>query len=842
MVLTAAERSKRYREKIKQDPVKHELHKKKELKRLKKHFKKINDLTEEEKDARRKRWREQKRNQKENKKISLGQGEAPAIQQLAPTEQQSAVAGNAVPRSFKLKLKRISKSYTIALNNIQKYKTALNNIRKKLYRAKKQHEKEMHLLQTENDKLKARQEVMEVAIREAYTNCNKNPERRVIKSIALKVGEKMNIKPERNLLGLKGQVRKTNFKSRPLNKSIVEDLEKFYNRDDISRSTAGKRETRTKNKRKVQIRYLVDTLQNLYKIYKNEGGKHSFTTFFRYKPYYVLSPSATTRNTCMCIKHSNIEFMFNALKLKGVLLHKSITELLNEIACDTKSFDCMYNKCYQCKIAKIQYNEDKLHDEIAWFKWGRVIHTYVKSGQEVTTKKTTKQQIKGTVLDLIAEFKKELPAFKTHCFNWIEQQRQYRACVTNMKEEEIGILCDFSENYECKYGEEIQSMHFGASKNAISLHCGVIFGNKRSQSFVTVSDDNCHEPHAIWAHLMPVLKLAKDKFPNAQIIHFFSDGPSTQYRQKKNFYLLNLFTQKLKLTYSTWSFSEAGHGKSMADGIGGSVKRQLDKRISYGHDIINATEACHVLQNMKSVKCLYISESDIHNFKKLIPDGLRAVPGTMQLHQIISVQPHEIQYRTLSCFCGEMRGLCNCYNPKVHLLTDQLKSITVAPVSEDTVNDLSNLSFLDYTDPGPSLISSPVPSISLLQTDLADECSFLESTEAVPVVVSPNLFETYIPPTAKEIHQNLDNDPIQPIKKVKVLKPLQVQVKFENQNVLRKRNASSRTFPCHVCKTRQSFILQEMAKCMVCSKWVCISCSGTTSFDYICSKCLGDDE
>ncbi|KAF9422073.1 hypothetical protein HW555_002094 [Spodoptera exigua] len=207
MVLTAAERSKRYREKIKQDPVKHELHKKKELKRLKKHFKKINELTEEEKDARRKRWREQKRNQKENKKKSLEQGDAAARQQLASTEQQLSVTGNAVP--------------------------PLNNIRKKLYRAKKRHEKEMHLLQTQNDKLKARQEVMEVAIREAYTNCKKNPEKRVIKS------DKMNTKPERNLLGLKGQVRKTNFKCRPLNKCIVEDLEKFYNRDDISRSTAG---------------------------------------------------------------------------------------------------------------------------------------------------------------------------------------------------------------------------------------------------------------------------------------------------------------------------------------------------------------------------------------------------------------------------------------------------------------------------------------------------------------------------------------------------------------------------------------------------------------------------
>ncbi|KAH9633052.1 hypothetical protein HF086_000412 [Spodoptera exigua] len=464
----------------------------------------------------------------------------------------------------------------------------------------------MHLLQTQNDKLKARQEVMEVAIREAYTDCKKNPEKRVIKSITLNIGDKMNTKPERNLLGLKGQVRKTNFKCRPLNKCIVEDLEKFYNRDDISRSTAGKRETRTKNKRKMQIRYLVDTMQNFYKIYKDEGGKHSFTTFFRYKPYYVLSPSATTRNTCMCIKHSNIEFMFNALKFKEVISHKSITELLNEIACDTKSFDCMYNKCHQCKITKIQYNEDKLHDEIAWFKWGRMNHTYVKSGQEMTTKKTTKQ-------------------------------------------------------------------------------------------------------------------------------------------------------------------------------------------------------------------------SDIHNFKKLIPDDLRAVPGTMQLHQVISVKPHEIQYRELSCFCGEMRGFCSCYNPKTHLFTDQLKPITVASVSADTINELSNLSFLGCANPGPSLISSPESSISLLQTDfLIDEsCPFLEVTEALPLVVSPKYSTPptpHLPSTVQGIHKNLDSDPIQlasPIKKVKVLKPLQVpfeeyankpqskpsnilQEQVENQNIIiGKRNASSRTFPCH---------------------------------------------
>ncbi|CAH2107515.1 unnamed protein product [Euphydryas editha] len=52
--------------------------------------------------------------------------------------------------------------------------------------------------------------------------------------------------------------------------------------------------------------------------------------------------------------------------------------------------------------------------------------------------------------------------------------------------------------------------------------------------------------------------------------------------------------------------------------------------------------------------------------------------------------------------------------------------------------------------------------------------------------------------------------------------------------------STMKTFPCVICKTRQRFILQEMAKCMVCKKWVCKSCSGTTSFDYICPVCLSD--
>lgn len=88
-----------------------------------------------------------------------------------------------------------------------------------------------------------------------------------------------------------------------------------------------------------------------------------------------------------------------------------------------------------------------------------------------------------------------------------------------------------------KLAEEIQAHHFGASQNQITLHTGVLYIGSKEQviSFCTVSSCNRHDPSAIWAHLSPIMKSIKQTDPNIDTLHFFSDGPSTQYKQKNNF-------------------------------------------------------------------------------------------------------------------------------------------------------------------------------------------------------------------------------------------------------------------------------------------------------------------
>ncbi|CAH2097033.1 unnamed protein product [Euphydryas editha] len=474
------------------------------------------------------------------------------------------------------------------------------------------------------------------------------------------------------LLGLKGKIRKRKITVK--NNLIKNDIECFYLRDDISRCTAGKKECRTSDKKKEQIRYLTDTIGNLYQIYKSEGGKYSISTFYKYKPFHVLAPNVQNRETCLCIKHENFEMLLQTIQKNKILLNcKTVADVTSKVSCDLKSFSCMHRECDKCKTIKLDYQltAGQLDLDTQWTQYERVDHTYTKTekgiDKTIHTKKTAKVLKKGSVATLIKSFENSIPAFKMHYYTWKHQQQKYRECINGLNQNEALILCDFSENYICKLVKEIQSMHFGASKQQMTIHTGMVYWATTSQSFCSVSDNNCHEPAAIWAHLMPVIEMVKTENPETKIIHFFSDGPSSQYRQKKNFYLHNLFTSKLKLDYSTWSFTESGHGKGVADGIGGAVKRSLDRQVAYGKDVMNSSQAYDLLnKSMKSVKCFHIQDPEIENIVKIIPKDLSVVPGTMKIHQIVSNSQNKniMKHRTHSCFCGAKKGLCGCFNPK----------------------------------------------------------------------------------------------------------------------------------------------------------------------------------
>ncbi|KAJ8710641.1 hypothetical protein PYW08_009156 [Mythimna loreyi] len=114
--------------------------------------------------------------------------------------------------------------------------------------------------------------------------------------------------------GLIGRIRFFNKKYVSKRSRTANTIQKFFIQDDVSRPSAGKKETRTFKNQKKQKRYLLDTMKNLHKKFKRvTGSTICYTTFIKYKPFYVVKPRLADRDTCVCKVHANMNLKFIAL-------------------------------------------------------------------------------------------------------------------------------------------------------------------------------------------------------------------------------------------------------------------------------------------------------------------------------------------------------------------------------------------------------------------------------------------------------------------------------------------------------------------------------------------------
>ena len=87
------------------------------------------------------------------------------------------------------------------------------------------------------------------------------------------------------------------------------------------------------------------------------------------------------------------------------------------------------------------------------------------------------------------------------------------------------------------------------------------------ESSVIVSDDMIHGKLAVSCFLGKILENLKAKHPTIEKIDFFSDGASSQFKQKYMFTNLTFF-QEIYDGSITWNFFATSHGKGAVDGIG----------------------------------------------------------------------------------------------------------------------------------------------------------------------------------------------------------------------------------------------------------------------------------
>ncbi|CAG2232244.1 unnamed protein product [Mytilus edulis] len=440
-----------------------------------------------------------------------------------------------------------------------------------------------------------------------------------------------------------------------LSKRLTDRVCSFYERDDISRITPGIKDTVTKNGIKKQRRVMTESIEIIHErfILENTDIKISYPTFCRMRPFWVQPPKDSDRETCACKYHENMQFLVNSLHGLNCLPSKRLQEIVKMFACDINKMDCMYGRCMECKDVILQSETDSTINT-EWFQWKTKKETRLINNQEKEVTLTVKEKVTDSIDCLIDTFSSEMQRFKVHTFNITNQFNHYRKMKENLKENEVLIHIDFAENFLCKLSTEIQSMHFGASKQQITLHTGVYYTKGRTQTFCGVSDCLDHNPSAIWAFLDPILDRIINENKNVDTLHFFSDGPCSQYRQKGNFFLLSKEMSKRGLQ-ATWNFHESGHGKGVPDGVGGTLKRTANDLVLRGKDITSAKSFVESIQEQESLVMLYevVKEHIAEKTHLLASQNLKAVPGTFKLHQIRTSICGVIWYRDVSCTCVE---------------------------------------------------------------------------------------------------------------------------------------------------------------------------------------------
>ena len=350
---TTKQRSREYRNNMKADPVKYQEHLKKDRERyLKKKekgvVKSISDIPTRAQRLKRRQWKTNQRNRriKIQRTVAMEtylsgstppqspdalqpehEANLPAPNESPPDRPSSSAAGLRTRRQNGRKKVGRTRSKTYrdlcvsnakldnALRSVEKYRKRYDRLLKKIHKLDSPNAKTKCQMATQKNlrrTLLFHNAIMS-ELREKYQTQRCAKDRQVIsKILAGKILKKYRlVKVAQREFGFSPKAMRANEK-RPtslqytrkkqcnrISKASDEKIKGFLERDDNSRATTGKKETRTRNKKKMQKRFLNEPMQKLHQKFRREYPevKISYNEFCKRRPFWVVKPTVKDRDT-----------------------------------------------------------------------------------------------------------------------------------------------------------------------------------------------------------------------------------------------------------------------------------------------------------------------------------------------------------------------------------------------------------------------------------------------------------------------------------------------------------------------------------------------------------------
>ncbi|KAG4075427.1 hypothetical protein HA402_015080 [Bradysia odoriphaga] len=491
------------------------------------------------------------------------------------------------------------------------------------------------------------------AISKAYSKTNKSlpasPTKRKVMVAKLVRSFKV-VKDRQDLFGCVVSTGKANVHG--LDTVLVNSIERFYQRDDVSRISPNVKDAKyfrnavTGEKELKQLRHLIFNLSDAYTKFVEEYHREhksdppvKISKFCDLRPQHVLLMGETPRTSCLCIYHANFSQCCIALNKYIPELPKNYTEMIKLLVCENDTKDCHFKKCKNCshnvielKLKHISKYSTNKTTSIKYMQWLK----------DKTANRFENQEQTGTIQELVDHLLGIYVQFLKHAFIMHEQAENFNndTKLVDSPEhfDEALLQIDFAENHKCESQDEIQQANY--NQKQVSLFTSALRHRNVMIPKVIASDNLHHTKETIVAYLHKLFS----SFPcTVKTVRIWSDGPTSQFKNRYIASVILRFEELFKVKIY-WNFFATAHGKACIDGIGASVKKQVqDKVLSRQNTVFDTNDFVNAFNSNKSKVNLFEmtpEEIETINIELNLNDlfvNAPAISGILSYHQLQAI-------------------------------------------------------------------------------------------------------------------------------------------------------------------------------------------------------------
>ena len=472
-----------------------------------------------------------------------------------------------------------------------------------------------------------------------------------------------------------------------LSPEVTKKVKSFYLRDSISRQSPRKKDFvvswQNGKKEHLQKRHLMFSLKKVHALFLKDNPKVQIglSKFSSLPPINVLLSSEMPRNVFMCQYHENIKLICDCLSKKLSEFPSYSGDFLDNFVCSSESEECMLGKRINCpNWLDTIVERTALQNPAIWYEWERIETVVLTCSRKKSSegKKVIKRMKKiwkeGTISNVVESLQQKLPTFLEHVYIKTQQSKYFDEKLANLSEKEAVVQVDFAENYTCKHQDEIQTAHW--NQEQVTIFTVAVWikssadGEKVCESHAIVSDETTHDKKAVAVFMFQVFeKFIKEKHSDIKQVYVFSDGPSSQFKNK---YIANFIHILNKIGPIQWNYFATSHGKGVVDGIGGTIKRMVWNAVmSRKAAVVDAQSFVEVASGIsRSVNISLVDKKEIQYISDSI--GLekcfskaKPLPGISRFH-CMEPQGNE----SVNCCLYSLQLLDTNRPPGVYLFND----------------------------------------------------------------------------------------------------------------------------------------------------------------------------